>query len=115
VIQPGIIRLIAEADQKYQLTQRERIALAMLAQTEGLSAVELTGQLELDDQGALRPWIGRLQELGLVEQAGRTKGTRYFVPPAMHSPATATRAAARAAATSSTRPTAPSAGAPSAQ
>ena len=83
VIQPGIIRLIAEADQKYQLTQRERIALAMLAQTEGLLAVELTEKLELDDPVALRPWIGRLLEWGLVEQSGRTKGTRYFVPPAL--------------------------------
>jgi ATP-dependent DNA helicase RecG len=83
VIQPGAIRLIAEADQRYQLTQRERIALAMLAQTEGLLAVELTEKLELDDPVALHPWIGRLLEWGLVEQSGRTKGTRYFVPPAL--------------------------------
>jgi ATP-dependent DNA helicase RecG len=29
----------------------------------------------------LRPWLGRLQELGLVSSAGRTKATRYFVAP----------------------------------
>lgn len=81
VIQPGVILLLAEADQRYQLTQRERIALALLAQTEELSAVELAKTLELDDTAALRPWVGRLLEWGLVEQAGRTKGTRYFVRP----------------------------------
>lgn len=83
VAQPGMIRLLAEADQRYQLAQRERIVIALVAQTEGLSAVELAEQLELPDPPALRPWLGRLLEWGLVEQAGRTKGTRYFVPPAL--------------------------------
>jgi len=83
VVQPGVIRLLADADQRYQLTQRERIVFALLAQTEGLSAVELAERLELDDPAALRPWLGRLLEWGLVEQTGRTKATRYFVPPAL--------------------------------
>lgn len=83
VVQPGVIRLIAEADQRYQLAQRERIVLALVAQTEGLSAVELAEQLELPGPSALRPWLGRLVEWGLLEQAGRTSATRYFVPPAL--------------------------------
>ncbi len=83
VVQPGVIRLLAEADQRYQLTQRERIALAFVAQTEGLSAVELAEQLELPDPSALRPWLGRLLDWGLIEQTGRTRATRYFVPPAL--------------------------------
>jgi ATP-dependent DNA helicase RecG len=83
VVQPGVIRLLAEADQRYQLTQRERIVFALLAQTEGLSATDLTVRLELVDPSALRPWLGRLLELGLIEQTGRTKATRYFVPPTL--------------------------------
>lgn len=83
MVQPGVIRLLAEADQRYQLTQRERIVFALLAQAEGLSAVELAERLELDDPAALRPGLGRLLEWALVEQTGRTKGTRYFVPPAL--------------------------------
>lgn len=83
VVQPGIIRLLAEADRRHRLTQRERIAFALLAQTEGLSAPELADRLELDDPAALRSWIGRLTDSGLVEQTGRTKGTRYFVPPGL--------------------------------
>jgi Predicted transcriptional regulator containing an HTH domain and an uncharacterized domain shared with the mammalian protein Schlafen len=81
VIQPGVIRLIADADEKYQLTQRERIALAMLAQGEGLSAAELAAKLELDELSAVKDWTGRLLELGLVLATGRTRATRYFVPP----------------------------------
>jgi ATP-dependent DNA helicase RecG len=83
VLQPGVIRLLAESDQRYHLTQRERIVLAMVAQSEGLVAAELTEELELADPSYLRPWLGRLVEWGLVEQSGRTNATRYFVPPAL--------------------------------
>ena len=83
VIHPGVIRLIADADQRHQLTQRERIALGMLGQTEGMSAAELAGALELSEPAALKPWIGRLLEIGLIEQIGRTRATRYFVDPAL--------------------------------
>lgn len=81
VLHPGVIRLVGEAEQRHQLTQRERISLALLAQTEGLTAAELAGRLALADTGDLRSWLGRLVDQGLVAQVGRTRGTRYFVPP----------------------------------
>jgi ATP-dependent DNA helicase RecG len=83
VVQPGIIKLLVEADQRYQLMQRERITFALVAQSESVSAAELAEELELPDAGALRHWLGRLLTWGLVEQSGRTKATRYFVPPAL--------------------------------
>lgn len=83
VVQPGIIKLLVEADMRYQLTQRERITLALVAQTESISATELAEELELADGSALRPWLGRLLTWGLIDQSGRTKATRYFVPPAL--------------------------------
>ena len=83
VVHPGVIRLLADVDTRYQLTQRERIVLAMLAQVEALSAAELTERLELEDTESLSSWIARLVEFGLVEQSGRTKGTRYFVSPVL--------------------------------
>ena len=73
VIHPGVVRLIAEADQRHQLTQRQRIALGLLGQSEGMSAAELADALELPDPVALRPWLSRLLELGLVERTGRTR------------------------------------------
>ncbi len=83
VVQPAVIRLLADADQRYNLTQRERIALGMLAQGEGLTAVELAAKLELPDPASLKGWMDRLIEFGLVEQTGRTKATRYFVHPGL--------------------------------
>lgn len=76
VVLPGIIRLLVDAGQRYQLTQRERITFALVA-------VELAEEIELPDTAALRPWLGRLLAWGLVEQSGRTNATRYFVPPVL--------------------------------
>lgn len=83
VVQPGVIKLLIEADKRYQVTQRERITFALVAQTESISASELAEELELAHTTALRPWLGRLLDWGLIEQAGRTSATRYFVPPAL--------------------------------
>ena len=83
VIHSGVIRLIADADERYRLTQRERIGLGMLCQSEGMPATELAEALDLPDPASLRPWISRLVDLGLVTQTGRTRATRYFVEPAL--------------------------------
>jgi ATP-dependent DNA helicase RecG len=83
VIHPGVIRLIADADERYRLTQRERIALGMLGRSEGLPAAELAEALDLPDPVSLSPWISRLVDLGLVTQTGRTRAIRYFVDPAL--------------------------------
>ena len=79
IIKPEVMRLISEADERFQLTQRERITLGALAQTEGMTARELAELLEVRGADALVPWLGRLHEMGLVSSVGRTKGTRYFV------------------------------------
>ena len=83
MVQPGVIKLLVEADKRYQLMQRERITFGLIAQTEGASAAKLAEELELPDAATLRPWLGRLLAWGLVEQSGRTNATRYFVPPAL--------------------------------
>ncbi|MDD2976532.1 ATP-binding protein [Aquabacterium sp.] len=81
IAKPEVMRLMAEADARYQLTQRERITLGVLAQTEGMTARELGAVLETDGLDELAVWLGRLQGLSLVQTAGRTQGTRYFVDP----------------------------------
>ena len=83
IVKPEVVRLIAEADARFQLSQRERIALGILAQSEGLTARELADALETGGALALASWLGRLPGLGLVKSVGRTKGTRYFVDPGL--------------------------------
>lgn len=81
IVKPEVMRLVTEADERFQLTQRERITLGALAQAEGMTARELGTTLETDGAEELAPWLGRLPTLGLVQSTGRTKGTRYFVDP----------------------------------
>ncbi|HEY4080848.1 MAG TPA: ATP-binding protein [Burkholderiaceae bacterium] len=83
IAKPEVMRLVAEADERFQLTQRERITLGLLAQSEGLTARELVAALAAEGGEALSMWLGRLLALTLVQSTGRTQGTRYFVAPAL--------------------------------
>jgi len=87
IVRPAVLRLLADADERFQLTQRERIVLGALAQTEGMTAKELGVVLETQFKEDLRVWLGRLQAFGLVGFAGRTRAMRYFVEPALLSSA----------------------------
>jgi len=83
ILKPEIIDFIAKADQTYQLTQRERMVLGLLAQHDALTARELAAVLELSSVEALQPWIKRLLEWELIQSAGRTQATRYFIDPGL--------------------------------
>lgn len=83
ILKPDVIDFIAKADQTYQLTQRERITLGLLAQRDALSARELIKALELPSTEALQPWLSRLLNWDIVKTAGRTQATRYFVDPGL--------------------------------
>jgi ATP-dependent DNA helicase RecG len=54
-----------------------------LAQHDALTARELTSSLELPSVEALQPWLKRLLDWQLVQSAGRTQATRYFVDPGL--------------------------------
>ena len=81
IAKPDVMRLLTEADARFQLTQRERITLGVLAQTEGMTARELGAVLETEGGDALPVWLGRLVSTGVVLTTGKTSGMRYFVAP----------------------------------
>jgi ATP-dependent DNA helicase RecG len=83
VLRPEVIDFLAKADQSFELTQREKITLGLLVQKESLTAKELAETLELASSDLVPAWMGRLQKLNIVQQTGRTKGTRYFIDPAL--------------------------------
>lgn len=83
VLKPEIIDFIAKADEIYQLTQRERIALGLLAQYDALTARELATKLELSTVEALHPWLKRPLEWHLLQSTGRTQARRYFIDPGL--------------------------------
>jgi ATP-dependent DNA helicase RecG len=81
IVKPEVMRLLTEADERFQLTQRERITLGALAQTEGMTARELGAVLETDGADELAVWLGRLAQNDLIHTSGKTSGMRYFVAP----------------------------------
>lgn len=83
VIKPEVIDFITKADQTFQLTQRERITLGLLAQHEAISAREVMDHLELLEIESLSRWMGRLHKMGLVRHRSRGRATRYFVEPTL--------------------------------
>jgi len=84
VLEPRVIQLLSRVDRDHQLRRRSRIVLGLVAQSdEGLSATELAERLELGGTAELRDWLAELIEAKLIAQSGRTRGTRYFVPPAL--------------------------------
>ena len=81
ILKPEVIDFIAKAGETFPLTQRERIALGLLAQSDALTARELCATLELKALDALQPWIRRIVDWGLVRSSGKTQATKYFVDP----------------------------------
>lgn len=92
-----VIRLVADVDARFHLTQRERITLGLLAQSEGMTAGELAEALEVEGIEGIASWLGRLTKMELVRTTGRTRATRYFIPPdlsrkaGLHLPTSLTR------------------------
>lgn len=81
ILRAALVDFIAKADQALALTQRELIALGLLAQQESLTAIDLVKKLELARADDLRHWIGRLKDSGVVRTRGRTKAMEYFIEP----------------------------------
>lgn len=81
ILDPAIIEFLFKADSHFQLSQKERIALGLLAQHESLTAIELERLLGLQRRHDLKSWLGRLPAMRLVQSRGRTKGREYQVDP----------------------------------
>lgn len=76
-----VLRLMDKASKDLQLRQRELITLGLIAQNDGISAIELANVLNVVNSNGVQSWLGRLLDLELVQSKGKTKGTFYFVNP----------------------------------
>ncbi len=76
-----VLRLMDKASKEMQLRQRELIALGLIAQNDGISAIDLANLLNVVNSNGVQSWLGRLLDMELVQSKGKTKGTFYFVNP----------------------------------
>ena len=81
IIKTEVVKLVSRANEEFQLRQKEIICLGLIAQHTSLSATEFSRVLNLPQQNAIRDWLGRLPELGIINSKGKTKGVEYFINP----------------------------------
>src|SRR5690606_34446792 len=81
IVSKEVLKLMDKASRDLQLRQKEVIALGMIAQKEGISAIGLSKMLNISKPNGLQYWIGRLLDLKVVLSKGKTKGTLYYVNP----------------------------------
>lgn len=81
IMSSDILKLMDKAAQDLQLKQKEMIALGLIAQKEGISAIELAKSLNITKPNGLQYWVGRLLDLNVLLSKGKTKGTLYYVNP----------------------------------
>ncbi|AEA43693.1 ATP-binding protein [Fluviicola taffensis] len=81
IVSNKVLKLMDKASKELQLRQKEVIALGLIAQKEGISAIDLSKELNITQPNGLQNWLGRLLELNVVLFKGKTKGTFYYVNP----------------------------------
>lgn len=81
IISKEVVRLMSKANDDYELTQKEIIALGIIAQNGTISSVALTKKLCLRNDDALKYWIESLIKHDIILSKGKTKATEYYVNP----------------------------------
>ena len=81
IINNNVLRLMDKASRELQLKQRELITLGIIAQNEGISAIELTKLFNITKPNGLQNWLGSILDVDLIRSKGKTKGTFYYVNP----------------------------------
>ncbi|SHG16270.1 ATP-dependent DNA helicase RecG [Salegentibacter echinorum] len=65
----------------YPLSQKELIALGIVARHKKVLTTQLTRELQLNDEERVRSYIGKLLEKGILISRGIKKGTEYLINP----------------------------------
>ncbi|WP_157208834.1 ATP-binding protein [Mariniflexile maritimum] len=81
IISNNVLKLMDKASKELQLRQKELIALGLIAQKEGITAIDLSKELNASKPNELQHWLGRLLNLEIILSKGKTKGTLYYVNP----------------------------------
>ncbi len=78
-----VISLVEKIKNQYQLNQKEIICLGIVAQYKSIIATEFSKQIQSNNDKQIKYWLGRLLEYEIVRTKGKTKGTQYYINPAV--------------------------------
>lgn len=83
ILDPAVVQLLEYAAKQFELSQKNFIALGMVARAGKLPATDLSKALQLAADDRLRTYTEKLLEKGIMEAKGQGKGTAYIVAPAI--------------------------------
>lgn len=81
IISNEVVRLMSKINNDYLLTQKEIIALGLIAQSNSMPTTLLSKKLSLRNDDSLKYWIGSLSKQDIILSKGKTKATEYFINP----------------------------------
>ena len=81
IISKEVVRLMSNVNDEFNLSQKEIIALGLIAQNGIVSAIYLSDKLCVRNSDSLKYWIGTLVSNEIVLSKGKTKATEYYVNP----------------------------------
>jgi len=81
IISKEVVRLMSKVNNDFLLTQKEIIALGLIAQSNSMPTTLLSKKLSLRNDDSLKYWIGSLIKEEIILSKGKTKATEYFVNP----------------------------------
>jgi ATP-dependent DNA helicase RecG len=76
-----VVLLLDFIAKNYQLSQKEFIALGIIARKKKILATQLTKELQLTDEDRLRSYITKLADQAIIITRGIKKGTEYLINP----------------------------------
>lgn len=77
------ISLVEKIKNQFQLNQKEIICLGIIAQYNSIIATEFSKQIQSNNDKQIKYWLGGLLEYEIVRTKGKTKGTQYYINPAV--------------------------------
>jgi ATP-dependent DNA helicase RecG len=81
IVDMQALRLTDYISKHYQLTQRERILVGIVARHKKILSTELTKILQLSEEERLRNWYSKLLDKGILLTHGKGKGNAFLINP----------------------------------
>lgn len=81
ILDPALVQLLEYIAKNYELSQKNFIALGMVARTSKLHVTDLSKALQLAGDDRLRSYTERLVEQQILKTQGQRKGASYIINP----------------------------------
>lgn len=80
-INPDAVSVLDFIDKHYALSQKEYIALGVIATEKKILSTQLANKLQLTDEDKMRSWVNGLLDKQIIISQGKKKGTSYLLNP----------------------------------